>query len=69
MVILIMILDKLVGKYGIGWIDYVENWLIGIKLWEIYECLVVMVFLVVYKDIEDIILEWLLVYFKLVIEK
>lgn len=35
---LIMKLDKLAGKHGIGRIDHVENRLVGIKSREVYEC-------------------------------
>lgn len=65
---LIIKLDQIVGEYGIGWIDYIENWLVGIKLWEVYEVLVVMVLFKVYKDLEDLMFECELVYFKLIIE-
>lgn len=65
---LILLLNEIVGKYGIGCIDYVENCLVGIKLCEIYECFVVMVLLVVYKEIEDLILVCEVFYFKFIFE-
>lgn len=66
---LIMTLDKLAGKHGIGRIDHVENRLIGIKSREIYECPAATVLLAAHKDIEDITLERSLAHFKPVIEK
>lgn len=62
-------LNVLVGKYGIGRIDYVENRFVGIKLREIYEVFVVEVILKVYKVLEMIMLMKDVVYFKLIIEK
>lgn len=62
-------LNVLVGKYGIGRIDYVENRFVGIKLREIYEVFVVEVILKVYKVLEMIMLIKDVVYFKLIIEK
>lgn len=66
---LILELNEIVGKYGVGCIDYVENCFVGIKLCEVYECLVVMILIKVYKEFEDLILVKEVVYFKLVIEK
>lgn len=66
---LIMTLDKLAGKHGIGRIDHVENRLIGIKSREIYECPAATVLLAAHKDIEDIATEKSLAHFKPVIEK
>lgn len=65
---LIKMLNVFVGKYGVGCIDYVENCFVGIKFCEVYECLVVMMLIIVYKELEDLIYVKEVVYFKLVIE-
>ena len=66
---LIMTLDKLAGKHGIGRIDHVENRLIGIKSREVYECPAATVLLAAHKDIEDIATGKSLAHFKPLIEK
>ncbi|MCO6541061.1 MAG: argininosuccinate synthase [Lactobacillus sp.] len=66
---LIMKLDKIAGKHGIGRIDHVENRLIGIKSREIYECPAATVLLTAHKDIEDITLDKTLDHFKPIVEK
>lgn len=65
---LIFILNEIVGKYGVGRIDYIENCLVGIKLCEVYECLVVVILIIVYKELEDLIFVCEVVYFKFIIE-
>ncbi|NUG39621.1 argininosuccinate synthase [Lactobacillus mellis] len=66
---LIMKLDKIAGKHGIGRIDHVENRLIGIKSREIYECPAATVLLKAHKDLEDITLDKTLDHFKPIVEK
>ena len=66
---LIMKLDKIVGKHGIGRIDHVENRLVGIKSREVYECPAATVLMKAHKDIEDITLEREMAHFKPLIEK
>ena len=66
---LIMKLDKLAGKHGIGRIDHVEHRLVGIKSREIYECPAATVLMKAHKDIEDITLEREMAHFKPLIEK
>ena len=66
---LIMTLDQLAGKHGIGRIDHVENRMIGIKSREIYECPAATVLLAAHKDIEDIATEKSLAHFKPLLEK
>lgn len=66
---LIMKLDKIAGKHGIGRIDHVENRLVGIKSREVYECPAATVLMKAHKDIEDITLERELAHFKPLIEK
>lgn len=65
---LIMNLDKLAGKHGIGRIDHVENRLVGIKSREIYECPAATVLLAAHKDLEDLTLEKEVAHFKPTIE-
>lgn len=66
---LIMKLDKIAGKHGIGQIDHVENRLVGIKSREVYECPAATVLMKAHKDIEDITLEREMAHFKPLIEK
>lgn len=66
---LIMKLDKIAGKHGIGRIDHVENRLVGIKSREVYECPAETVLMKAHKDIEDITLEREMAHFKPLIEK
>ncbi|WP_192945039.1 argininosuccinate synthase [Ligilactobacillus agilis] len=66
---LIMKLDKIAGKHGIGRIDHVENRLVGIKSREVYECPAATVLMKAHKDIEDITLEKEMAHFKPLIEK
>ena len=66
---LIMKLDKIAGKHGIGRIDHVENRLVGIKSREVYECPAATVLMKTHKDIEDITLEREMAHFKPLIEK
>lgn len=66
---LIMKLDEIAGKHGIGRIDHVENRLVGIKSREVYECPAATVLMKAHKDIEDITLEREMAHFKPLIEK
>lgn len=66
---LIMKLDKLAGKHGIGRIDHVENRLVGIKSREVYECPAATVLLAAHKDMEDLTHERDLAHFKPIIEQ
>ena len=66
---LIMKLDKLAGKHGIGRIDHVENRLVGIKSREVYECPAATVLLATHKDMEDLTHERDLAHFKPIIEQ
>ncbi|MHA6259762.1 argininosuccinate synthase [Sporosarcina sp. CAU 1771] len=64
---LILYLNKLAGKHGIGRIDHVENRLIGIKSREIYECPGAITLLKAHKEIEDITLIKDIAHFKPVV--
>ncbi|MYV01609.1 argininosuccinate synthase [Ligilactobacillus salivarius] len=66
---LIMKLDKLAGKHGIGRIDHVENRLVGIKSREVYECPAATVLLAAHKDMEDLTHGRDLAHFKPIIEQ
>jgi argininosuccinate synthase len=49
--------DKLVGSYGWGRIDMVENRRVGIKSREVYECPGALALLMAHADLEDLTLE------------
>src|SRR5690606_41628576 len=53
---LILELNALAGKHGVGRIDHVENRLVGIKSREIYECPGAMTLLTAHKELEDLTL-------------
>lgn len=66
---LILELNDIAGKHGVGRIDHVENRLVGIKSREVYECPGAMTLLTAHKELEDITLVKELAHFKPVIEK
>lgn len=66
---LILALNKLAGKHGVGRIDHVENRLVGIKSREIYECPGAVTLLTAHKELEDLTLVKELAHFKPNIEK
>ncbi|MBS4208768.1 argininosuccinate synthase [Bacillus sp. FJAT-50079] len=66
---LILELNSIAGKHGIGRIDHVENRLVGIKSREIYECPGAMTLLTAHKELEDLTLVKELAHFKPVISK
>lgn len=66
---MIMKLDKIAGKHGIGRIDHIENRLVGIKSREVYECPAATVLIKAHKDLEDLTSERGLAHFKPVIEQ
>src|SRR5690606_35672907 len=66
---LILELNALAGKHGVGRIDHVENRLVGIKSREIYECPGAMTLLTAHKELEDFTLVKELAHFKPVISK
>ena len=66
---LILELNDLAGKHGIGRIDHVENRLVGIKSREVYECPAAMTLLTAHKELEDITLVKELAHFKPVVSK
>ncbi|MCR2821881.1 argininosuccinate synthase [Lederbergia panacisoli] len=66
---LILQLNALAGKHGVGRIDHVENRLVGIKSREVYECPGAMTLLTAHKELEDLTLVKELAHFKPVISK
>ena len=66
---LILYLNQLAGKHGIGRIDHVENRMVGIKSREIYETPGAEVILKAHKALETITLTKDVAHFKPVIEK
>lgn len=66
---LILHLNDVAGKHGIGRIDHVENRMVGIKSREIYECPGATTLLTAHKELEDITLPKEVAHFKPVIEK
>ena len=66
---LILELNQLAGKHGVGRIDHVENSLVGIKSREVYECPGAMTLIKAHKELEDITLVKEVAHFKPVIEK
>ncbi|WP_313892282.1 argininosuccinate synthase [Psychrobacillus sp.] len=66
---LILKLNDLAGKHGVGRIDHIENRLVGIKSREVYEIPGAHTLLLAHKELEDITLVKELAHFKPVIEK
>lgn len=66
---LILQLNTIAGKHGIGRIDHVENRLVGIKSREVYEAPAAMTLIKAHKELEDITLVKDVAHFKPVIEK
>jgi argininosuccinate synthase len=53
---LIVNLNKLAGKHGVGRIDHIEDRLIGIKSREVYECPAALLILEAHKDLEKMVM-------------
>ncbi|MDZ5472510.1 argininosuccinate synthase [Bacillus sp. 31A1R] len=66
---LILKLNDLAGKHGVGRIDHVENRLVGIKSREIYECPGAITLLKAHKELEDLTLVKEVAHFKPIIGK
>ncbi|MBT2616563.1 MULTISPECIES: argininosuccinate synthase [unclassified Bacillus (in: firmicutes)] len=66
---LIVELNQIAGKHGVGRIDHVENRIVGIKSREVYEAPGAMTLIAAHKELEDITLVKELAHFKPVIEK
>lgn len=65
---LILYLNDLAGKHGIGRIDHVENRLVGIKSREVYECPAAITLLAAHKELEDLTFVREIAHFKPIIE-
>ena len=66
---LILELNALAGKHGVGRIDHVENRLVGIKSREVYECPGAMTLIKAHKELEDLTLVKEVAHFKPIIEQ
>ncbi|KXG11612.1 argininosuccinate synthase [Anoxybacillus rupiensis] len=66
---LILELNALAGKHGVGRIDHVENRLVGIKSREVYECPGAMTLIKAHKELEDLTLVKEVAHFKPLIEQ
>ncbi|MBK3495207.1 argininosuccinate synthase [Viridibacillus sp. YIM B01967] len=66
---LILKLNEVAGKHGVGRIDHVENRLVGIKSREVYEIPGAHTLLIAHKELEDITLVKEIAHYKPVIEK
>ncbi len=66
---LILELNYIAGKHGVGRIDHVENRLVGIKSREVYECPAAMTLIKAHKELEDLTLVKEVAHFKPIIEK
>ncbi|KQL20806.1 argininosuccinate synthase [Cytobacillus solani] len=66
---LILELNTIAGKHGVGRVDHVENRLVGIKSREVYECPGAMTLIKAHKELEDLTLVKEVAHFKPVIEK
>ncbi|GIN91832.1 argininosuccinate synthase [Siminovitchia terrae] len=66
---LILYLNSVAGKHGIGRIDHVENRLVGIKSREVYECPGAITLLTAHKELEDLTLVKDIGHFKPIISK
>ncbi|WP_028400802.1 argininosuccinate synthase [Ectobacillus panaciterrae] len=64
---LILELNTLAGKHGIGRIDHVENRLVGIKSREVYECPAALTLIKAHKELEDLTLTKDVAHFKPII--
>ncbi|XQY90987.1 argininosuccinate synthase [Metabacillus sp. HB246100] len=65
---LILELNEVAGKHGVGRIDHVENRLVGIKSREVYECPGAMTLIKAHKELEDLTLVKEVAHFKPMIE-
>lgn len=66
---LIVAVNEIAGKHGIGRIDHIENRLVGIKSREIYEAPAAAVLMTAHKDLEDLTLERDVAHFKPIVEQ
>ncbi|EIP9759306.1 argininosuccinate synthase [Listeria monocytogenes] len=66
---LILTLNEIVGKHGVGRIDHIENRLVGIKSREVYECPAAVTLITAHKELEDLTFVREVAHFKPIIEQ
>ncbi|HFK6708163.1 TPA: argininosuccinate synthase [Listeria monocytogenes] len=66
---LILTLNEIAGKHGVGRIDYIENRLVGIKSREVYECPAAVTLITAHKELEDLTFVREVAHFKPIIEQ
>ncbi|EAE1348314.1 argininosuccinate synthase [Listeria monocytogenes] len=66
---LILTLNEIAGKHGVGRIDHIENRLVGIKSREVYECPAAITLITAHKELEDLTFVREVAHFKPIIEQ
>ncbi|EAE8306542.1 argininosuccinate synthase [Listeria monocytogenes] len=66
---LILNLNEIAGKHGVGRIDHIENRLVGIKSREVYECPAAVTLITAHKELEDLTFVREVAHFKPIIEQ
>ncbi|WP_048627324.1 argininosuccinate synthase [Listeria ivanovii] len=66
---LILKLNEIAGKHGVGRIDHIENRLVGIKSREVYECPAAVTLIAAHKELEDLTFVREIAHFKPIIEQ
>ncbi|MBC1704678.1 argininosuccinate synthase [Listeria welshimeri] len=66
---LILTLNEIAGKHGVGRIDHIENRLVGIKSREVYECPAAVALIKAHKELEDLTFVREVAHFKPIIEQ
>ncbi|EAD0849577.1 argininosuccinate synthase [Listeria monocytogenes] len=66
---LILTLNEIAGKHGVGRIDHIENRLVGIKSREVYECPAAVTLITAHKELEDLTFAREVAHFKPIIEQ
>ncbi|AIS60496.1 Argininosuccinate synthase [Listeria ivanovii subsp. londoniensis] len=66
---LILTLNEIAGKHGVGRIDHIENRLVGIKSREVYECPAAVTLIAAHKELEDLTFVREIAHFKPIIEQ
>ncbi|EAD3238836.1 argininosuccinate synthase [Listeria monocytogenes] len=66
---LIITLNEIAGKHGVGRIDHIENRLVGIKSREVYECPAAVTLITAHKELEDLTFVREVAHFKPIIEQ
>lgn len=66
---LILSLNSIAGKHGVGRIDHIENRLVGIKSREVYECPAAVTLITAHKELEDLTFVREMAHFKPIVEQ